>query len=81
MKSLGEHLTEIEIKQMIQEADKDGDGMVNYEGKLFQFRICLPFNWHLTPDEHATPLDMYIYPVKLIQYNITLADHLFVLPY
>jgi len=31
MKSLGEHLTEIEIKQMIQEADKDGDGMVNYE--------------------------------------------------
>lgn len=32
MKSLGEHLTDEEVQQMIQEADKDGDGMVNYEG-------------------------------------------------
>lgn len=32
MASLGENLTEDEVKAMIQEADKDGDGHVNYEG-------------------------------------------------
>lgn len=32
MASLGENLTPDEIKQMIEEADKDGDGSVNYIG-------------------------------------------------
>jgi len=33
MHNLGEKLTEEEVKQMISEADKDGDGHVNYHGK------------------------------------------------
>ena len=33
MSSLGENLSQEEIKQMIEEADKDGDGSVNYHGK------------------------------------------------
>ena len=39
MSSLGENLSQEEIKQMIEEADKDGDGSVNYHGKsrLWQF--------------------------------------------
>lgn len=33
MTSLGERLSEEEVDDMIKEADLDGDGMVNYEGK------------------------------------------------
>ena len=33
MMNLGEKLTDEEIDQMIQEADADGDGNINYEGK------------------------------------------------
>ena len=32
MTNLGEKLTEEEVDEMIQEADIDGDGQVNYEG-------------------------------------------------
>ncbi len=32
MATLGEHLSEEEIREMITEADVDGDGRVNYEG-------------------------------------------------
>ena len=32
MVSLGEHLSNAEIEEMIQEGDKDGDGKVNYKG-------------------------------------------------
>ena len=31
MKTLGEHLSEDEIDQMMREADTDGDGQINYE--------------------------------------------------
>ena len=33
MTNLGEKLTDDEVDDMIKEADLDGDGMVNYEGK------------------------------------------------
>lgn len=34
MTNLGEKLSEEEVEDMIKEADIDGDGMVNYNGKL-----------------------------------------------
>lgn len=33
MTNMGERLSEEEVDDMIKEADLDGDGMVNYEGK------------------------------------------------
>lgn len=35
MTNLGEKLTEEEVEDMIKEADMDGDGMINYDGKAF----------------------------------------------
>lgn len=37
MTSLGERLSEEEVDDMIKEADLDGDGQVNYEGKIKYF--------------------------------------------
>ena len=34
MRQLGEELTDEELQEMIREADEDGDGQVNYEGKI-----------------------------------------------
>lgn len=36
MTSLGERLSEEEVDDMIKEADLDGDGQVNYEGKKYK---------------------------------------------
>ena len=57
MTSLGEHLTDDEIEEMITEADKDGDNKVNYKGWyafIHENKTCVlnmaeylaPFNYH-----------------------------------
>ena len=41
MNNLGENLTDEEADQMIREADIDGDGRVNYEGKMASvYNLC-----------------------------------------
>ena len=35
MKNIGEHMTKEDIDDMIQEADTDGDGQINFEGFFF----------------------------------------------
>ena len=36
MLNIGEKLTDEELKEMMREADKDGDGMINFEGNCFK---------------------------------------------
>ena len=41
MTNLGEKLSDEEIEEMIHEADKDGDGQVNYEGMSVSICVCV----------------------------------------
>lgn len=43
MTNLGEKLTDEEVDEMIREADIDGDGQVNYEGKKM---LVLTLNYY-----------------------------------
>ena len=43
MTNLGEKLTDEEVDEMIREADIDGDGQVNYEGRFLLSLSCLRF--------------------------------------
>ena len=36
MTNLGEKLTDKEVSDMIKEADTDGDGQINYDGKDYR---------------------------------------------
>ena len=39
MHNLGEKLTDDELREMIREADTDGDGEINYIGKQIQYEL------------------------------------------
>jgi Ca2+-binding EF-hand superfamily protein len=43
MTNLGEKLTDDEVDEMIQTADADGDGKVNYEGQYSNSPMPSPF--------------------------------------
>lgn len=43
MLNLGEKLTDEELDEMIREADIDGDGVVNYEGKSLKVVLVSTF--------------------------------------
>jgi calmodulin len=45
MHNLGERLTDDEIDDMIREADIDGDGQINYQGKAMSLDTLIRSTW------------------------------------
>lgn len=66
MTNLGERLSEEEVDDMIREADLDGDGMVNYDGKNTLFPQIIPLN-HLCWFEKLYIWSVETYSVFIIQ--------------
>lgn len=52
MTNLGEKLSQAEVDDMMKEADLDGDGMVNYNGKSTPTQVA--HNW-VSPLQLNTP--------------------------
>ena len=66
MQSLGEKMNDKELDEMISEADKDKDGLINYEGtKESRIEIVFDSWWYCitrteTPPESSAELDYSI---------------------
>ena len=58
MTNLGDKLNDEEVDEMIREADLDGDGQVNYEGKLQILNAFLQLNYNT----HCMALKLVNYP-------------------
>lgn len=54
MTNLGERLSDEEVDDMIKEADADGDGMVNYDGKKWLQNMYTDIFAQLSLSSHFT---------------------------
>ena len=63
MTTMGEKLTNDEVDEMIDEADVDGDGMIDYSGRILTFHMIL-FLFFIT---HHLKRGYFLYGYKLFE--------------